>query len=111
MPRFGFQGFVTRELAALVFWVFAVIIVISAALLMNQTGQWWWWLVAVFSIATLRVGCEGMAVLFHIHEALIDLREATVGAARDAQDRYDRDRQDRLSAASLRARAEGAGRG
>lgn len=71
--QFGFRRFVTPEFGAIIFWLAAVPLLLSAAFaLFHSSFLIFGWL--VFATVIVRVACEGMTVLFQIHDVLVEIR-------------------------------------
>ena len=80
----GFRNLVTPQFGVVLFWLCAVPLLIMAGFF-AVNGQVLYPLMCVAWVLFLRVIFESLAILFQIHDVLVDIRDADKLKAKDAE--------------------------
>jgi hypothetical protein len=79
-----FRTFVTPQFGVLLFWLCAVPLLFAAGFFVVN-GQPVYSLICLAWVLFLRVILESLAILFQIHDVLVDIRDANKRSAKDAE--------------------------
>lgn len=108
MSKLGFRQFISRDAAAILFWVTTGSILIATTLAVGAGGQWWLWGVAIAAVLMARLGLEALAIMFHMHDQLVGLKDELVAARQAHELHLKREEQAKQQAALAKARAAAA---